>query len=66
MSEQTRHNQFHPDTRRVLITFRGSVPEDQQLLADLDTIADRDGVKFAVMVREALQSYVDSRRKCPK
>lgn len=60
---EARHNKFHPDTKRVMITFRGSQPEELELLAEAHAEAKRDGTTFADVVRAALRAYVSRRRR---
>lgn len=61
--EATRHGQFHTATKRVMVTFRGSVASDQELYPLVKGRADKDGVDFADVVRAALWQYVAPRRK---
>lgn len=59
----TRHSKFATGTRRFLVTFRGSVPEDGQLWDDIRDLADRLGVTVADFTRDALQQAVDRSRR---
>lgn len=56
--EDTRHGQFHADTKRVMITFRGSSPSDQELHERLEECLAANGEKFADVVRAELWRYV--------
>lgn len=56
--EETRHGQFHADTKRVMVTFRGSSPADQELYSRLQVAMEANGDKFSQVVRAELWRYV--------
>lgn len=59
----TSHGKYAAGTRRFLVTFRGSVPEDGVLWDDVRALADRLGVTVADFTRDALQQAVDRARR---
>jgi hypothetical protein len=59
MKTESRHSVNADGTWKLQLTFRGSRPDDQRLAHALRTRAERDGKKYADVIREALTRHLD-------
>lgn len=60
---ESRHGKYAAGTRRFLVTFRGTVPDDMVLWDDVRDLAKRLGVSVADFTRDALQQQVDQHHR---